>query len=173
MQSAPTQSTAQTQSAVPSPYISSGVIIGASGTTILLLIGIIGWFVQREVIGRDKDKDALGTFEKKIAGDMEHISDKFTSELRQMADRSTQALESLNKGISNLAIALTEQRLWMSEHYVSKPDFKDEIKVVHERVTRANIRLDQIEECPRGDCPIKSDPRKTWPGGPLPGVGHG
>lgn len=162
------QTTAQTQVPAPQPLISSSVLIGAGGTIILMLLGIVGWFVQREIHGRDEEKKGLNAFEAKIAEDMKGVSDKFTGELRSMADRSTVALEALNKGISQLALALTEQRLWMAEHYVSKTDFKEDIKVVHECVTRANIRLDSLEDCPRRDCPVKGDPRATWPGGPLP-----
>ena len=152
--------------------LSNTLIIAIVGVIIMSLLGVVAWFAAREIVNRDRLGKDLKSFELKIAADMVAISTGFTTELHSMADRSNLALESLNKAISQLAVALTEQRVWMAEHYVSKSDFKEDLKVAHERISRTNVRMDALEDCPRGDCPAKGDPRATWPGGVSPMGGH-
>jgi archaellum component FlaC len=155
--------------------LSNQVVIAITGFIIAGLLGIVVWFIIREISKKDKIAVDLENFESKITTDIKRVTDNFTTELRDMANRSTTALESLNKAISQLALAMTEQRVWMSEHYVSKSDYKEGVEIIHARITKNVAKLEILAECPRKDCPVNNgDPRATWPGGPLPGsADHG
>jgi hypothetical protein len=144
----------------PSDILSNQVVLTIIGFIIVGLLSIVVWFIIREITKKDKIAEDLSRFETKIADDIKKVTANFTVELRDMANRSTMALEALNKAISQLALAMTEQRVWMSEHYVSKSDYKEDVEIIHGRITKHAEKLEDLTICPRKDCPIShGDPR--------------
>jgi hypothetical protein len=145
-----------------SRILSDQIVLSVIGFIIVGLLSIVVWFFVRELTKKDKLAEDLSRFEDKITDDIRHVTANFTVELRTMADRSTAALEALNKAISQLALSMTEQRVWMSEHYVSKSDHKESVEIIHGRITKNAARLDDLTACPRKDCPVThGDPRST------------
>ena len=129
-----------------------------------ILLAALGWFLIREITRKDKQEKDIRAIETNTAAKMLEITTNFADELRDMADRNTTAVQALHGAISNLTLALAEQRLLMAEHYVSKPDFKESLEIVHSRITKQADRLAEVNErvadaCPRGDCPMHGDPR--------------
>jgi hypothetical protein len=140
--------------------LSDQIVLSVIGFIIVSLLSIVVWFLVRELTKKDKIAEDLSRFEDKITDDIRHVTENFTVELRNMADRSTTSLESLNKAISQLALAMTEQRVWMSEHYVSKSDYKEGVEIIHGRITKTAAKLEDLTVCPRKDCPVTGgDPR--------------
>jgi hypothetical protein len=142
--------------------LSDQIVLSVTGFIITSLLSIVVWFLFRELTKKDKLAEDLSRFEGKITDDIRRVTADFTVELRNVADRSTTALETLNKSISQLALAMTEQRVWMSEHYVSKSDYKESVEIIHGRITKTAAKLDDLASCPRKDCPVThGDPRST------------
>jgi phosphate/sulfate permease len=145
-----------------SDILSNQVVMTIIGFIIAGLLSIVVWFLIREITKKDKIAEDLDRFEAKITDDIKKVTANFTVELRDMANRSTMALEALNKAISQLALAMTEQRVWMSEHYVSKSDYKESVEIIHGRITKTATKLDDLSSCPRKDCPVSNgDPRSS------------
>ena len=58
---------------------------------------------------------------------IEGITQKFTDELRLVAERNTTAIEALNNSVSSLALNIAEQKVWFVEKYVHWDDYERDI----------------------------------------------
>lgn len=99
------------------------------------LVAAVCFFLVREFSRKDKIATDLQTFKEAMGKTIEGISQKFTDEIRQVAERNTLALERLNHAVAELGMAITEQKAWFVERYVHWDDHEKDMAQI-----RADIK---------------------------------
>ena len=98
------------------------------------LIGIVGGFFMREFNRKDKASDDVSSLRGEMSRQLMEISNRFTNEIRILAERNTDAIEALNAAVSNLAISIAEQKAWFAGVYVSHDDLDEVEKRVKQQI---------------------------------------
>ena len=120
-----------------------------------MCVAIIGFLLAREFKGKDKTAEDLQSFKASVGQMVENLTRQFADELRRVTERNTAAIEALNKAVAELTLAMSEQKIWLSEQYVKAEDHRREMADMHAAIASGCQRAERDLEKHIEQCPLK------------------